>query len=132
MLAALFRNTGLEPSFQGVAPISVLRLDGEDNGRYNSRLNTAVAQAKAAVAAELADEALSVTSDPEQGTIQFIATAASPDDGLAGSHRTASGLSQFPPRRYGPRSAGSCARRLGDGDRRGPSRSSRPRSSQNR
>ncbi|MGH8928419.1 MAG: hypothetical protein ACRDWH_08715, partial [Acidimicrobiia bacterium] len=83
LFAALLRNSGLEPLFEGVAPISVIRLDEESDGRYTSRLNTAAAQAEAAVAAELADENLSVTSDPVEGAIQFVATAANPDEAIA-------------------------------------------------
>ena len=83
LAAALVRNVGLDPLFEGVAPISVLRLDGEDDSRFTSRLNTALAQAEGAVTSELANPNLEVTSDPEQGTIQFLATAPSADEALA-------------------------------------------------
>ena len=83
LLAATIRNSGLEPLFEATAPISVLRLDGEENSRYGSRLNTALTQARAAVADELGDDRLTVTSDPEAGSIKFIASASNPDEAVA-------------------------------------------------
>jgi hypothetical protein len=82
LLAAQLRNSRIEPLFEGVAPISVLRLEEEDS-RYARRLDTTLAQAEAAVAGELVDERLSVTSDPAGGAVEFVATAASPDEALA-------------------------------------------------
>ena len=82
-LAAQLRNRQLEPSFLAVAPISVLRLEGEQDGRYVRRLETALAQAEEAVAEGLADEGLSITSDPTDGTIRFQAIAATPGEALA-------------------------------------------------
>ena len=83
LLAAQLRNSGLEPRFEGVAPISVLRLDQESDGNYARRLATAVAQAEAAVTAELVDERLSVTANTTDGAIEFAATAPSPDEAVA-------------------------------------------------
>ena len=80
--AVMLRNSRLEPSFEAVAPIAVLRLDGEADAAYNSRLNTAVAQAQAAVSDQLAED-LSITSDPDQGAIQFWAKADDPDDAMS-------------------------------------------------
>ena len=82
-LAAQLRNRQLEPSFQGVAPISVLRLENEQDNRYARRLETALAQAEQAISAELADESLSVTSDLAEGTLRFAAIAASADRAVA-------------------------------------------------
>lgn len=82
LVAALLRNQQIEQLFEGVAPISILRLDGEPDNRYAQRLNTALTQAEQAVAGELADEGLTVTSDPAEGTIRFVATAASADEAL--------------------------------------------------
>ena len=79
-------NSGIassKPRFLGVAPISVLRLDGETDGRYAQRLNTAVALAEGAVTDELTNDELSVASDPAQGAVQFMATGASPDEAIA-------------------------------------------------
>ena len=78
----LLRNSRLEPSFEAVAPIAVLRLDGEADAAYNSRLNTAVAQAQAAVSGELSDGKVSVASDTDQGAIEFLATSDDPDEAL--------------------------------------------------
>src|SRR5688572_26730585 len=72
-VAIQLRNSQLEPSFLAVAPISVLRLEGEQDGRYVRRLETALAQAEEAVAEGLADERLSIASDPTDGTIRFEA-----------------------------------------------------------
>ena len=82
-LAAQLRNSGLEPRFEGVAPISVLRLDQESDNNYARRLATAVAQAETAVTAELVDERLSVTANATDGAIEFAATATSPDAAVA-------------------------------------------------
>lgn len=82
-LAAQLRNSGLEGRFAGVAPISVLRLDEEADSRYARRLDTTLAQAETALAAALVDERLSVIADSTAGAIQFIATAASPDEAIA-------------------------------------------------
>ena len=79
---ALFRNASQEQWFQAVAPVAVLRLEGEDDGAFVSRLNTAVAQAQAAVSGELSGGKLSVASDSDQGAIEFLATSDDPDEAL--------------------------------------------------
>lgn len=82
-LANQFRNSQLEPLFEGVAPISVLRLEGEQDSRFFRRLDTALAQAEETVAAELVDERLSVASEPAEGTIRFVAAAVSADEAVS-------------------------------------------------
>ena len=82
-LAAQLRNRQLEPSFQAVAPISVLRLENEQDNRYARRLETALAQAEQAISAELADERLSVSSDLAEGTLRFAAIASNADKAVA-------------------------------------------------
>ena len=82
-LAIQLRNNQLEPSFEALAPISVLRLEGEQDNRYSRRLETALAQAEEAVAAELADEQLSVATNVSEGTLIFSAIATNPEDALS-------------------------------------------------
>jgi hypothetical protein len=81
--AAAIRNRSLEPRFEAVAPISVLRLAEERDESYTSRLDTALAQARSAVAEQLEeDERLTLTSDTSLGTVQFVADAPTPDEAL--------------------------------------------------
>lgn len=96
-VAALIRNSGLEPVYEGVAPISVIRLDGEEDSQYTGRLESAQTEAEAAVVPRLVDDTLSVTSDPDQGVVRFVAIAASPDEALdAATNLRASYLDSIP------------------------------------
>lgn len=81
--AAEIRNRNLEARFEAVAPISVLHLADEKDENYSRRLDTAMAQARSAVEAQLAeDERLSLTSDSSLGIVQFVATAPTADEAL--------------------------------------------------
>jgi hypothetical protein len=83
LASAELRNRSLEPRFEAVAPISVLHLADESDESYSRRLDTALAQARSAVAAQLAEnERLTLTSDSSLGTVQFIAMAPDPDQAL--------------------------------------------------
>lgn len=81
-LANLLTDVGGDQAYEGVAPISVLRLDQEADSRYARRLETALTQAETAVAAQLVNTKLSVRADATNGTIEFASSGANPDDAL--------------------------------------------------
>jgi hypothetical protein len=79
----LLSSPGQDETFEGVATIAVLRLEDESDSNYTRRLDTAVSKAAAAVATELIDENLSVSGNPDDNNIQFVANAADPDEAVA-------------------------------------------------
>ena len=96
--AAEFRNRGLEPRFEAVAPVAVLRLPDEADETYSRRLDTVVAQARSAAGAGLADERLTIASDPSLGIVRFVAAAPSSDGALsAATELRATYLATRPP-----------------------------------
>ncbi len=73
--AAELRNRGLEPVFEAVAPMSVLRLPEEKDAPFNRRVETVVAQARSITAERLRDANLNITTGESAGAVQFVATA---------------------------------------------------------
>lgn len=73
---AAWRNRNIEPLFEAVAPVSVLRLEDEPEERFERRVETVVSQARSTVASQLADPDLQVSRGEAGGVVEFTAVAA--------------------------------------------------------
>jgi hypothetical protein len=81
--AAEWRNRNLEPKFDAIAPLTVLRLPEEKDDAFNRRVSTVVSQARSTVGSQLVDSDLRVEEGEAGGLVHFVATASTSEGALA-------------------------------------------------
>jgi Mrp family chromosome partitioning ATPase len=81
--AAEWRNRSLEPNFEAIAPLTVLRLPEEKDDRFDRRVSTVITQARSTVRSQLVDSEMRVEEGEAGGVVNFVATAFTSDEALA-------------------------------------------------
>lgn len=81
--AAEWRNRNLEPTFEAIAPLTVLRLPEERDDGFDRRVSTVVSEARSTVDSQLVGSDMRVEEGETGGVVHFVATASTSDEALA-------------------------------------------------